>query len=64
VRRSGDRFSERSEASRAALAAEAQPEWAYRLAQEPQRLWRRYLVDSPKVLGIFIAKYSARATRG
>lgn len=39
-------------------------EWAYRLAQEPQRLWRRYLVNSPKVLGIFIAKYSARATRG
>ncbi len=39
-------------------------EWAYRLAQEPRRLWRRYLVDSPKVLRIFIAKYSARATRG
>jgi N-acetylglucosaminyldiphosphoundecaprenol N-acetyl-beta-D-mannosaminyltransferase len=39
-------------------------EWAYRLAQEPRRLWRRYLLDSPKVLGIFIAKYSARATRG
>lgn len=36
-------------------------EWAYRLAQEPRRLWRRYLVESPKVLRIFIA---ARATRG
>ncbi|MFZ5446243.1 MAG: WecB/TagA/CpsF family glycosyltransferase [Myxococcota bacterium] len=23
-------------------------EWAYRLAQEPRRLWRRYLVDDPK----------------
>ncbi len=23
-------------------------EWAYRLAQEPSRLWRRYLVESPK----------------
>lgn len=23
-------------------------EWAYRLAQEPRRLWRRYLVNDPK----------------
>ena len=23
-------------------------EWLYRLAQEPRRLWRRYLVDDPK----------------
>jgi len=30
-------------------------EWAYRLAQEPGRLWRRYLVESPKILRIFIA---------
>jgi N-acetylglucosaminyldiphosphoundecaprenol N-acetyl-beta-D-mannosaminyltransferase len=30
-------------------------EWAYRLTQEPGRLWRRYLVESPKILGIFIA---------
>ena len=36
-------------------------EWAYRLAQEPRRLWRRYLVESPKVLRIFLA---TRATRG
>ncbi len=36
-------------------------EWAYRLAREPQRLWRRYLVDSPKILRIFIA---ARSPRG
>jgi N-acetylglucosaminyldiphosphoundecaprenol N-acetyl-beta-D-mannosaminyltransferase len=30
-------------------------EWAYRLAQEPGRLWRRYLVESPKILRIFMA---------
>jgi N-acetylglucosaminyldiphosphoundecaprenol N-acetyl-beta-D-mannosaminyltransferase len=34
-------------------------EWAYRLAQEPQRLWRRYLVESPKILRIFLAARSA-----
>jgi N-acetylglucosaminyldiphosphoundecaprenol N-acetyl-beta-D-mannosaminyltransferase len=33
-------------------------EWAYRLAQEPRRLWRRYLVESPKILRIFIASRS------
>jgi N-acetylglucosaminyldiphosphoundecaprenol N-acetyl-beta-D-mannosaminyltransferase len=36
-------------------------EWAYRLAQEPGRLWRRYLVESPRILRIFIA---ARPPRG
>jgi len=35
-------------------------EWAYRLFQEPRRLWRRYLVESPKVFRIFMAKRSAR----
>ncbi len=25
-------------------------EWAWRLAQNPQRLWRRYLVDDPAIL--------------
>jgi exopolysaccharide biosynthesis WecB/TagA/CpsF family protein len=29
-------------------------EWAYRLAIEPRRLWRRYLVESPKILRIFL----------
>jgi len=33
-------------------------EWAYRLAQEPARLWRRYLVESPKILRIFMATRS------
>jgi N-acetylglucosaminyldiphosphoundecaprenol N-acetyl-beta-D-mannosaminyltransferase len=27
-------------------------EWAYRLAQEPRRLWRRYLVEGPRFIGI------------
>ncbi len=30
-------------------------EWAYRLGQEPRRLWRRYLVESPQILRIFVA---------
>jgi exopolysaccharide biosynthesis WecB/TagA/CpsF family protein len=33
-------------------------EWAYRLAQEPQRLWHRYLVQSPKIFRIFMATRS------
>lgn len=31
-------------------------EWAYRLGCEPGRLWRRYLVESPKILRIFLAE--------
>jgi len=27
-------------------------EWAYRLAQEPRRLWRRYLLEAPRFIGI------------
>jgi len=38
-------------------------EWAYRLLQEPSRLWRRYLVESPKVLRIFLTMRSLRRTR-
>jgi N-acetylglucosaminyldiphosphoundecaprenol N-acetyl-beta-D-mannosaminyltransferase len=29
-------------------------EWAYRLSQEPGRLWHRYLVQSPKIFRIFM----------
>ncbi|HEX4040653.1 MAG TPA: WecB/TagA/CpsF family glycosyltransferase [Xanthobacteraceae bacterium] len=36
-------------------------EWAYRLACEPRRLWRRYLVESPRILRIFIVSRSRRA---
>jgi exopolysaccharide biosynthesis WecB/TagA/CpsF family protein len=36
-------------------------EWAYRLACEPRRLWRRYLVESPRILRIFIVSRWRRA---
>lgn len=29
-------------------------EWLYRLTREPRRLWRRYLVNDPKFLGILV----------
>jgi N-acetylglucosaminyldiphosphoundecaprenol N-acetyl-beta-D-mannosaminyltransferase len=32
------------------LVQKAGLEWAWRLAQNPQRLWRRYLVDDPAIL--------------
>jgi exopolysaccharide biosynthesis WecB/TagA/CpsF family protein len=36
-------------------------EWAYRLAHEPARLWRRYLVEAPKIAHIFLTThYRAR----
>lgn len=28
-------------------------EWAYRLGSEPRRLWRRYLVDGPRIFAIW-----------
>jgi N-acetylglucosaminyldiphosphoundecaprenol N-acetyl-beta-D-mannosaminyltransferase len=31
--------------------------WVYRLYKEPRRLWKRYLVDYPKFLAIFIADW-------
>jgi N-acetylglucosaminyldiphosphoundecaprenol N-acetyl-beta-D-mannosaminyltransferase len=36
-------------------------EWAFRLVQEPRRLWRRYLVNDPRFLGILLRE--ARASR-
>ena len=46
-------------------------EWLFRLAQEPRRLWRRYLVDDPRFVGIVLrsarlpkaARWQARARR-
>jgi N-acetylglucosaminyldiphosphoundecaprenol N-acetyl-beta-D-mannosaminyltransferase len=35
-------------------------EWAYRLATQPRRLWRRYLVESPKIARIFLQARLAR----
>lgn len=31
----------------------ARMEWLFRLASEPRRLWRRYLVDGPKIFSIW-----------
>jgi N-acetylglucosaminyldiphosphoundecaprenol N-acetyl-beta-D-mannosaminyltransferase len=33
----------------------ARLEWLHRLAQEPQRMWRRYLVDGPKVALLWLS---------
>src|SRR5947209_10608225 len=30
-------------------------EWAHRLATNPRRLWRRYLVDGPRIFSIYVA---------
>lgn len=32
-------------------------EWLFRLAQEPRRLWRRYLLDDPAFLGIVLREW-------
>jgi UDP-N-acetyl-D-mannosaminuronic acid transferase (WecB/TagA/CpsF family) len=29
-------------------------EWAHRLAGDPRRLWRRYLLDGPRIVPLFI----------
>jgi N-acetylglucosaminyldiphosphoundecaprenol N-acetyl-beta-D-mannosaminyltransferase len=31
-------------------------EWAFRLATEPRRLWRRYLYHNPRFVGLFVAQ--------
>jgi exopolysaccharide biosynthesis WecB/TagA/CpsF family protein len=35
-------------------------EWSYRLLQEPRRLWRRYLVDGPRIVPLLIRWRLAR----
>jgi exopolysaccharide biosynthesis WecB/TagA/CpsF family protein len=35
-------------------------EWACRLVREPARLWRRYLIESPRILRIFLLSRAAR----
>lgn len=32
-------------------------EWLYRLSREPGRLWRRYLVSSPKFVGLVVWRH-------
>jgi len=36
-------------------------EWLHRLMEEPKRMWRRYLVDGPKVLFLWLEWRKARA---
>jgi N-acetylglucosaminyldiphosphoundecaprenol N-acetyl-beta-D-mannosaminyltransferase len=35
-------------------------EWLYRLAREPRRLWRRYLIQDPRFLGVLVRDLHAR----
>jgi N-acetylglucosaminyldiphosphoundecaprenol N-acetyl-beta-D-mannosaminyltransferase len=35
-------------------------EWAWRLAQNPRRLWRRYLLDNPAILRLLWREARAR----
>jgi exopolysaccharide biosynthesis WecB/TagA/CpsF family protein len=37
-------------------------EWLFRLLSEPSRLWRRYLLDGPRVIGIWLSWRRARAS--
>lgn len=38
-------------------------EWAYRLAREPRRLWRRYLNHNPRFVAAFSRQYARRRLR-
>jgi len=42
------------------LLQRAGMEWAWRLAQDPRRLARRYLVDDPAILALLLRERSAR----
>jgi UDP-N-acetyl-D-mannosaminuronic acid transferase (WecB/TagA/CpsF family) len=35
-------------------------EWAYRLAAEPRRLWRRYLLEAPRIFAIMLTSSRLR----
>lgn len=39
-------------------------EWSYRLAQDPARMWRRYLWDGPRIFPIVLKWKRARSSRG
>lgn len=38
-------------------------EWLYRLASNPARLWRRYLVEGPKIFWLFLTRELGNKTR-
>lgn len=39
-------------------------EWLFRLSREPRRLWRRYLVDSPRVFGLAFREWRSGGKNG
>jgi len=39
-------------------------EWLWRLVREPRRLWRRYLVDDPRFLGVLWRTWRERGAAG
>jgi N-acetylglucosaminyldiphosphoundecaprenol N-acetyl-beta-D-mannosaminyltransferase len=39
-------------------------EWLYRLAREPRRLWRRYLIRDPRFLGVLLSDLRVRRQPG
>jgi N-acetylglucosaminyldiphosphoundecaprenol N-acetyl-beta-D-mannosaminyltransferase len=39
-------------------------EWLFRLAMEPSRLWRRYLLVTPRFLPLWAAQWAASVCRG
>lgn len=39
-------------------------EWVYRLAQEPRRLWRRYLFNNPAFLVLLFGRWVSTALKG
>jgi N-acetylglucosaminyldiphosphoundecaprenol N-acetyl-beta-D-mannosaminyltransferase len=43
---------------------EAGLEWAYRLAHEPRRLWRRYMRYNPRFLSAFARQFAHHRRRG
>jgi N-acetylglucosaminyldiphosphoundecaprenol N-acetyl-beta-D-mannosaminyltransferase len=38
-------------------------EWAFRLAQEPRRMWRRYLIGNTRFVGIIVRELCAGGGR-
>jgi len=42
------------------ILQEAGLEWAFRLWQEPRRLWRRYLIYNPRFISQFLKQLRAQ----
>lgn len=46
-----------------ALLQSLRLEWLFRLLSEPRRLWRRYLVEGPRIFGIWLRWRASRSPR-